>query len=123
VNFFVGNIGGKALRLDGRMIHDQPDLEDLECFIPPDWCEEFVLLGEADEASVHSRDKCIRGLRRAKLLRDAARQTRLELPALTTIYVPPPEGEKDFNDLAMAEQAAGEDEGSTAAADGTIGEP
>jgi hypothetical protein len=32
-----------------------------ECFEPPDWCEEWVLLGEGDDASVHSREKCLRG--------------------------------------------------------------
>ncbi|MBN9304098.1 MAG: hypothetical protein BGO82_17135 [Devosia sp. 67-54] len=115
----LGNIAGAPMEVDGRKIWDEPDLDDLECFIPPDWVEEFVLLGEGDDASVHSREKSLCGLRRAKLLRERARLERAELPALTGIYVPPPDGDSDMNDLARRELGEGNDAtDTTAAADG-----
>ncbi|MBI4921871.1 MAG: hypothetical protein HY834_08985 [Devosia nanyangense] len=101
----LGNMGGLALKLDGRTIHDQPDMEDRP-FLPPDWCEELVYLGEGDDAEVHSEEKCIRGLRRAKRIREAARAQRPELPPLSIVYVPPGEPGKDMNDIAMDELGA-----------------
>lgn len=100
----VGNMGGKALRVDGRQVHDQPDMDDVDCFLPPDWCDELVYLGEGDDAEVHSAEKCMRGLRRAKRLRAAARDAGVDAALLSTVYVPGEAG-KDMNDLAMAEMA------------------
>lgn len=97
----LGNMSGKAFYHDGRRIEDQPDMDDLECFLPPEWCEELVYLGEGDDASVHSREKCIRGLRRARRLRQIARAARPELTPLSIKYVPPVEAGKDLNSIAM----------------------
>ncbi len=115
----VGNMSGKPVRrADGTIVHDEPDMADLDCFLPPDWCEELVYLGEGDDAEVHSREKCLRGLKRAKLLRQQAIAAGRQLPPLETIYVPGPEGGKDLNDIAMLERDEGDN---TAAADGTVG--
>lgn len=110
----VGNMAGKSLRVDGTPVHDQPDLDDQDCFLPPDWCEELVYLGEGDDASVHSREKCLRGLRRAKLLRERAIAAGAALPPLRTTYVPPLEAGKDMNDLAMEDQDEEDEPGNTA---------
>lgn len=99
----VGNMGGRALRVGGKMIHPQPDMSDRECFLPPDWCTELVYLGEGDEAEVHSEEKCRRGLNRARWLR----AENAALPALSTIYVPAEPG-ADMNDLAMADKRLGD---------------
>lgn len=104
----VGNMSGKAFYEDGKRIEDLPDMAELECFLPPDWCEELVYLGEADAPGKHQREKCVRGLRRAKALRDAARIDRPDLPALTIKYVPVPAGSDDVNAIAMAEAVDGE---------------
>lgn len=80
----VGNMAGKAARdASGKWLHDQPDMDDLGCFIAPEWCEELVFLGEADEPGKHQREKCIRGLRRSLRLR----------PGLKITYVPPVGGQ------------------------------
>ena len=117
----LGNMAGKALRMDGTTIHEQPDMADLGCFLPPDWCEELVYLGEGDDASVHSRDKCLRGLRRARRLRELARVERPELSGLKIIYVPPAAADGDMNDLAMREagEAAASGLGGAAGVGGT----
>lgn len=99
----IGNMGGKALRIDGRIVPRHPDMDDLGMFLPPDWCEELVYLGEGDDPQ--SEDKCVRGLRRARRLREAARATRPELKPLSIIFVPPGEPGKDMNDIAMSELA------------------
>jgi len=104
----VNHMAGKALRdLNGKQVHDQPDMDDLDCFIAPDWCEELVYLGEADEPGKHQREKCIRGLRRSLRHREMARQSDPTLPPLKIIYVPPPsDGGSDLNDIAMADAGA-----------------
>ena len=104
----LGNMAGKALRVDGTMIHDQPDLDDVDCFLPPDWCEELVYLGEGDDASVHSREKCLRGLRRALWMRNEACKGQPGLPPLKGTYVPPPGAGEDLNDVAIAELREGD---------------
>lgn len=103
----VGHMSGKAARdAAGKILHDQPDMEDLDCFIAPDWCEELIYLGEADEPGKHQREKCIRGLRRSRRHREARRLLDPELKPLTIIYVPPADGGSDLNDIAMAELGA-----------------
>lgn len=109
----VGNMSGKALYDGGKRIEDLPDMAELDCFLPPDWCEELVFLGEADEPGKHQREKCIRGLRRAKALRDAARLDRPELPGLSIKYVPVPAGSDDVNAIAMAEAQEVDRDGET----------
>lgn len=98
-----GNMAGKPLYVDGRAVHDQPDMEDIECFLVPDWCEELVYLGEADEPGKHQREKCLRGLRRNQRIREVRRAEAGGLSPLSIIFVPPPEGGNDLNDVAMAE--------------------
>lgn len=96
----LGNMAGRAARAEtGGQLWDQPDLDDRDCFLPPDWCEELVYLCDSDEASNHTEDKVIRGLRRALLLREAARQENPELRPLTVSYVPPIGDGQDLNDL------------------------
>lgn len=97
----LGNMGGKALKIDSRTIHDQPDMDDRECFLPPDWCGELVYLGEGDDAEVRSEEKCARGLKRARRLRSDA-------SSLNIIYVPAGEPGKDMNDLAMMDMRLGD---------------
>lgn len=102
----VGNMAGRALREDGRQVHDVPDMADDDCFIAPDWCEELVFLGEADEPGAHQKGKCIRGLRRSAAWRQARIAEGAPLAPLSIKYVPPPEGGfSDLNDLAMSEVA------------------
>lgn len=94
----LGNMAGRAARNGaGKLLHDVPDMDDLECFLPPDWCEELVYLGEDDGAQSHSLEKAWRGLRRAEAVRDDRRSTE-PLPALAVFYVPPVEG-GDLNEL------------------------
>lgn len=102
----LGNMAGKALRRDGRQVHELPDLDDVECFIAPDWCEELVFLTENDEPVKHSFEKCLRGLRRSRWLRDLARRERTELPPLRTYTISPGDGGNDINDIAMDEVSA-----------------
>lgn len=98
----LGNMAGKAARDGaGRILHDVPDLDDRECFLPPDWCEELVYLGEDDGAEAHALEKAWRGLRRAEALREEARMRNPELPPLAVFYVPPP-GNGDLNDIVRA---------------------
>ena len=96
----LGNMAGRAQRsATGGQIWDQPDLGDADCFVPPDWCEELVFLCDSDEASNHTEEKVIRGLRRAMAMRERDRAERLELPALRADYVPPLGEGRDLNDL------------------------
>lgn len=96
----LGNMAGRDARdADGGHLWDQPDLDDRDCFIPPDWCEELVYLCDGDDARNHTEEKCIRGLRRALMLRERARHENGDLPALTVSYVPPLGEGKDLNDL------------------------
>src|SRR3569623_293043 len=76
----LGNMSGKAAReADMHFIHDQPDMEDLDCFLPPEWVEELVYLCEGDEPAKRPIEKVTRGLRRAARLR----------PGLQAFMVPP----------------------------------
>lgn len=96
----LGNMSGRDARdADGGHLWDQPDLDDRDCFLPPDWCEELVYLCDGDDARNHTEEKCIRGLRRALMLRDRQRQENADIPALTVSYVPSLGEGKDLNDL------------------------
>lgn len=97
----VGNMAGLVRREDGRALHDLPDMADTGCFIAPDWCDELVFLGEADEPGRHQREKCLRGLRRSAAWRQARIAEGAPLTPLSIKYVPPPDGGKDLNDVAM----------------------
>lgn len=90
----LGNMAGRAARdADGGMLHDVPDLDDRECFLPPEWCRELVYLAEGDEPSKHPVEKAMRGLRRAAAL----------CPDIETWLVPPPDEGGDMNDLVRVE--------------------
>ncbi|HYI30047.1 MAG TPA: hypothetical protein VD863_19590, partial [Bradyrhizobium sp.] len=93
----LGNMSGRAARGE-KWLHAVPDLEDRDCFLPPDWCEELVYLAENDGEESHSVEKAIRGLRRAQTLREEARAENPALRALEIGYVEPPPG-GDLNDL------------------------
>jgi hypothetical protein len=96
----LGNMAGRAARAEsGGQIWDQPDLDDRDCFLPPEWCEELVYLCDSDEASTHTEEKVIRGLRRALHVR----QENSDLPALTVSYVPPLGEGMDLNDLVRVQ--------------------
>lgn len=102
----LGNMAGKAFYDDGRSVHDQPDMADLECFIAPDWCEELVYLGENDDAIKHNTEKCLRGLRRNQLYRAARCEQDSSLKPLSIVFVSPGEGGDDINGIAMDELGA-----------------
>ncbi|MCR6672184.1 hypothetical protein [Devosia ginsengisoli] len=96
----VGNMAGKASRdPDGKIVQDRPDLADLDCWQPPDWCEELIYLGETEKAERNTDAKLTRGLLRAQLLRRQAREANPDLPDLVTEFVLAPEGGGDINDL------------------------
>jgi len=102
----LGNMAGKAARrASGGMQHDQPDMDDLECFIPPDWVEEFVGIVDGDEPERRTIEKVTRGLRRAKRLRAEARASNPDLPPLATFMVPPGGAGTDLNSIAMSDMA------------------
>lgn len=95
----LGNMGGRALRdAAGKIVHDQPDMEDAEAFVPPEWCAELVYLTDGDPAESRIVEKLTRGLRRAMRLR----------PGLVARRVPAPAPGADMGDLAMAMMAASE---------------
>jgi len=103
----LGNMSGRALRgPTGGQIYDQPDMDDLDCFLPPDWCEELVYICDGDEAQKHTVEKVTRGLRRALRYRSMQRAERPELPSLSIMMVPPGEAGTDLNSIAMADAAA-----------------
>ena len=96
----LGNMAGRAARsASGGQLWDQPDLDDTDCFLPPDWCEELIYLCDGDEASNHTEEKVIRGLRRALTIRERDRAEEARLPALSVSYVPPLGEGRDLNDL------------------------
>lgn len=110
----LGNMSGRAYRgADGKLDHGLPDLEDRDCFLPPDWCEELVYLADGDDADNRTIAKLERGLLRAQALRQlatdawdraATRQGARDSlgarpPPLAIAYVPPLEPGKDLNDL------------------------
>ncbi len=85
----VGNMAGKAFRdAKGHQVMDEPDMTDSDAFMPPEWCEELVFLGEGDEGDIN-RQKLTRGLRRAMRAR----------PGLKGFFVPAPGPGEDLNDL------------------------
>lgn len=94
-----GNMSGKALRLEGRIVHDQPEMGDEGCFLPPDWCAELVYLCDGDEPEQHTVEKVTRGLRRARRRRDQAIAGGADLPPLATLMVPPGPPGTDLNSL------------------------
>jgi|GEM_PF-602340 len=98
----VGNMAGKAWRDEsGKAVQDRPDLADLECWQPPEWCEELIFLGETEKAARNTDAKLTRGLLRCQILRNEARKTNPDIPPLETAFVEPPEGGGDLNDLVL----------------------
>ena len=96
----LGNMAGKARRdAENKQLHDLPDLDDVECFLPPDWCTHLIYLGETDAPENHTTEKLIRGLVRAQHMRRQAQKTNPALPDLVTDFVEPPESGGDINDL------------------------
>ena len=96
----LGNMAGKALiGFDNKRHEDEPNLDDDECFLPPDWCGELVYLCDSDEPETRTVEKVRRGLKRAAALRSRARETRPELDELICDYVEPIGDGKDLNDL------------------------
>lgn len=101
----IGNMVGRARRDEaGKLRQDLPDLDDLDCWQPPDWCAELIYLGETEKAERNTNEKLIRGLLRAQILRRRARETNPELPELETAFVEPPEGGGDLNDLVRVRE-------------------
>jgi hypothetical protein len=96
----LGNMSGKAFRdIDNKRHEDRPDMDDLDCFLPPDWCDELVYLCDSDEPETKTVEKATRGLLRALELREQARVTRPELPYLNCQLVQPLGDGRDLNDL------------------------
>lgn len=95
----LGNMSGRALRKpSGGWLHDQPDMDDGDAFVPPEWCEEMFFLAEGDSPESKITEKLTRGLRRAMRLR----------PGLKGFLVPAPGPGQDLNDVAMAMMANAE---------------
>ncbi|SFV33219.1 Zinc-binding domain of primase-helicase [Devosia crocina] len=96
----LGNMAGKAYRdFDNKRQEDEPDLDDWDCFVPPDWCEELVFLCDSDEAETKTVEKLTRGLKRALAARLAKRTLDPSLPSLDVNFVNPLGDGKDLNDL------------------------
>ena len=96
----LGNMSGRAARSPtGGQIWDEPDMADEDCFMPPDWCDELVYLCDSDEASTHTEEKVVRGLRRAVRRREAMRKAGVDVAPLEASYVPPLGEGRDLNDL------------------------
>ena len=96
----LGNMAGKAARdASGRQMHGLPDLEDWECFLPPDWVEELIYLCDGDEADKHTVEKVTRGLMRAQAWRERRLTDNPALPVLDCAFVEPVGEGKDLNDL------------------------
>lgn len=96
----LGNMAGKAkIGFDNRRQEDEPDLDDCECFVPPDWCEELVFLCDSDEPETKTVEKLTRGLKRALAARDARREQDPSIPLLEVNFVNPIGSGKDLNDL------------------------
>ena len=96
----LGNMSGRcAIGFDNKRQEAEPNLDDDECFLPPDWCAELVYLCDSDEASTHTVEKVTRGLKRAQWMREALRLDRPDLPELAASYVEPLGDGKDLNDL------------------------
>lgn len=104
----LGNMAGRAARRPGGgLVHDMPDMADVECFMPPDWVEELVYLCDGDEPEKHTVEKVKRGLRRARRRREAMRAAGVDVAPLSIKMVPPAAAGTDLNSIAMAE-AVGE---------------
>ncbi|MCB9993103.1 MAG: hypothetical protein H6873_05550 [Hyphomicrobiaceae bacterium] len=89
----LGNMAGRAMRdAAGHVVHDQPDMNDPNAFVPPGWCAELIYLSDGDDPKSHIHDKLKRGLRRAMRAR----------PGLRGFIVPAPAPGTDMNELAMA---------------------
>ncbi|HTN63540.1 MAG TPA: hypothetical protein VL147_18625 [Devosia sp.] len=101
----VGNMAGKAgYDETGKTRQDVPDIDDIECWQPPAWCEELIFLGETEKSGRNTNDKLTRGLLRAQILRNRARKTNPDLPALETAFVEAPESGGDINDLVRVDE-------------------
>lgn len=115
----LGNMAGKAARKPaGGWLHDQPDMDDRDCFLPPDWVEELVYLCDGDEPRKHTVEKVQRGLRRARRLRERARLADPSLRPLSIKWVPPGAAGTDLNDLAMTDDETDEGEPRAVSRDG-----
>lgn len=100
----LGNMAGKALiGFDNKRHEAEPNMDDLECFLPPDWCQELVYLCDSDEPETKTEEKVTRGLKRAKACRVQLRTERPDLPELVTRFVAPVGNGKDLNDLVRPE--------------------
>lgn len=99
----VGNMAGKAcLDRDHKRIEARPDLDDCDCFLPPEWCEQLIYLGETESGGRNTISKLTRGLLRARMLRQEARIARPDLPDLSTELVEPP-ADGDLNDIVKTD--------------------
>jgi len=100
----LGNMAGRALLgADGKRHEAEPNLDDHDCFVPPDWCEELVYLCDSDEPETRTIDKVTRGLKRAVARRAAARAVDPTLPEILVSYVEPVGEGQDLNDLVRVE--------------------
>lgn len=103
----LGNMSGKAFRdIDGKRDEARPDLDDTDCFLPPDWAEELIYLTDGDEPEKHPIEKVTRGLLRAHWHREEARKARPELPYLNVQFVQPVGAGKDLNDLVRVSSSS-----------------
>lgn len=97
----LGNMAGRAARTatGGQDWAEPDDGGGDDSFLPPDWCRELVFLTDSDDASTHTQDKVIRGLKRALRHRAGQRAAGIDVPDLVASYVPPLGDGRDLNDL------------------------
>lgn len=96
----LGNMAGRAARdADGRQQHGLPDFADMDCFLPPDWCEELIYLCDSDEPEKRTVEKVTRGLLRAQAWREKRLAENPALSVLDCAFVEPVGDGKDLNDL------------------------
>ena len=88
----LGNMSGRMIKTPGARYSGQPDLEDLEAFVPPRDLSRLIFLMDGDSDPAATRARLLSGLRRA------CAQT----PGLRAEIVAAPGG-RDFNDILTGE--------------------
>jgi hypothetical protein len=93
----LGNMAGRAGKNaeTGKRDDSVPEMDDLKCFLVPEWVKELVLLGDGDSDPKKTKAALTRAARRAKLLRPGI-VVRIAWPGIAG----------DWNDLAMEGEGA-----------------
>lgn len=87
----LGNMSGRMQKLKGKRYSGQPDMNDADAFVPPEWVKRLVFIMDGDSEPKMTRAKLECGLRRAMAIR----------PGLKGQIVKAGEG-VDLNDVLMS---------------------